>query len=328
MEKQKVDNNNKMNIVVASDENYSLHLLTLIVSILENRKNTYSVVFYILDGGMNKKKKELITEIIYKYNNAYVDFIAMTDEIIMDKLGNKNMWRNRSLSTMSRLLIPELLKNEDKALYLDVDAVVKKDLLELYNTDIKDFCIAGVQDMCSKKGHEKIGLNKDDLYICAGLILWNLEVARSINFTEEVRKFILLFNGKVPAMDQGVINGVLSKKGLIKKIHPKYNVMTPFFFENSKQLIKIYDLTSYYSDNELKEACNSPVFIHYVSGGTTRPWEKHCKHPLRKEYWKYRTIYELGDNQLLSDKRFIKTRLSDWLYRNFPLLFVMIAHRR
>lgn len=154
------------------------------------------------------------------------------------------------MSTFSRLFIPEILLDEDRALYLDVDTIVMSDLFEFYYSDIKPYCIAGVQDMCSKKDHDAIGLNKNDLYICSGVILWNLEKARSINFTDEVRTFVQLLSGKVPAMDQGIINGILGKKGLIKKVHPKYNVMTPFFFETSSQLIKIYDLVDYYADSD------------------------------------------------------------------------------
>jgi len=317
---------NNMNIVVASDENYAIHLLTLIVSILENRNEDYPICFYILDGGISESTNKLINDTICKYNNVYIRFIPMTEDIVLEKIGDKNIWRSRSLSTLSRLFIPDILSDENRALYLDVDGIVERDLLDFYNIDIDKYCIAGVQDMCSPKGHKAIELDDNDLYICAGVILWNLEMARSINFTDKVLDFVRKYNGKVPSMDQGIINGIFGKMGLTKRIHPKYNVMTPFFFEKSNQLSKIYDLTDYYSDDELKEACDNPVFIHFVSGGTTRPWEKHCKHPLKTEYWKYRNMLKLENNQLLRDKRTVKLRFTDWLYRHMPRLFIIITH--
>ena len=41
-----------------------------------------------------------------------------------------------SLATYYRLLIPELIPNEDRILYLDCDIIVRKSLSDLYNRDL------------------------------------------------------------------------------------------------------------------------------------------------------------------------------------------------
>ena len=52
-----------MNIVVASDENYVPHLVTLLVSIGENNREVEKIIVYILDGGIKSESKNIITKL-------------------------------------------------------------------------------------------------------------------------------------------------------------------------------------------------------------------------------------------------------------------------
>ena len=94
------------------------------------------------------------------------------------------------------------------------------------------------------------------------MILWNLNICRQIDFVQKCKDFIKRRNGKIDAMDQGTINGVLGREQLIKVLHPKYNVFTSLFQLNSSQIKKIYGLSEYYSDKDIQEAIEHPdLFI-------------------------------------------------------------------
>ncbi len=305
-----------MNIVVASDENYVPHLETLIVSIAETNKAIDELKIHIFDGGISTKSKKNIQCIKNKYKNMSFEFYEMTEEIISNLLGG-DIGRDRSLSTYARLFIPEII-TDNRAIYFDVDAIVLKDLREFYQIDLENFAIAGVLDTNPIERHRSVGLDDRDTYINAGVILWNLEACRRIGFVKQCKEFIRNYNGNVDAMDQGTINGVLGRQGLIKEIHPKYNTLTSLFQLNRESILLIYGLVDYYSDEEIEEAIEDPVFIHFTPNMTTRPWVRNCTHPFKGRYWYFRSMTKFYKKQLEPDNRCLKLRILGWMYRNLP----------
>ena len=313
-----------MNIVVSSDENYVPHLETLLVSIGENNKNVDNLMIYIFDGGITIQSKKSIEKVTQKYVNMQIVYLEMSEKKILELIGSNNLERDRSLAAYARIFIPEIIKS-DKALYFDVDGIVLNDLTELYSQNLIGYAIAGVQDTNPISRHYKVGLQDNDIYINSGMILWNLDYCRKIEFTSLCKSFIQEYNGKVDAMDQGTINGVLAKKHLIKLLLPQYNVFTSLYQLNSKMIKKIYKLPFYYSDAEIKHAIDKPVFVHFTPNMTTRPWIKHCKHPLKDKYWDYRKMTDFYNRRLLPDNRKFKIKLLGWLYRNCPIIYGLVV---
>lgn len=311
--------NDRVNIVVASDENYVPHLETLVVSIVLNNKNMHSILIHVLDSGIMPQSIRSIEKLKEKYNNVDFKFYPISEETIAKLLGG-NVSKDRSLATYARVFIPNII-DANRALYLDVDAIVVGPLDELFELEMENYAIAGVRDTNPISRHRNVGLTDFDVYINAGMILWNLKKCREIDAVEQCVDFVKNHNGVIDAMDQGTINGVFGKKGLIKLIHPKFNAFTSLFQLGKRDILTIYGLPEFYSDNEIIEARNKPVFVHFTPNMTTRPWVKHCAHPLRKVYWKYRGMTGYGQYSLDADNRSLKLRFLSMIYRNFPGIY-------
>lgn len=311
-----MDYNEEINIVVASDINYVPHLMTLVESIGDNNKQVDSIHIHILDGGIEEKAKRKIEKLKDKFCNISFAFYTMTEDILREKLGG--VLADRSLSAYARIFIPELI-DHDKAIYFDVDAVVLKDLRELYQIDISKVAVAGVLDTNPIQRHRNVGLYDNDVYINSGMILWNIKKCREIQFTKQCLDFIRNRQGNVDAMDQGTINGVLGRIRMIQVLPPQYNVMTSLFQLKRMDILRLYQLPDYYTDNAISYAKDHPVFVHFTPNMTTRPWERHCRHPLRDMYWKYRLESVGGAKVLSNDKRSLKLRILGWIYRTFPI---------
>lgn len=309
--------NDKVNIVVASDENYVPHLETLVVSIALNNKDMHSILVHVLNGGIMPQSIKSIEKLKEKYNNLDFKFYSMNEKIIANLLGGR-VSRDRSLATYARVFIPNII-DANRALYLDVDAIVMGPLDELFELDMEDYAIAGVRDSNPISRHRNVGLSDQDVYINAGMILWNLKKCREIDAVKQCVDFVKKHNGDIDAMDQGTINGVFGRQGLIKVLHPKFNAFTSLFQLKSQDIMSVYGLPEYYSDEEIIEARRTPVFVHFTPNMTTRPWEMHCKHPLKGMYWKYRLENERGKKVLSKDMRPVKYRLLGWIYRKFPI---------
>ncbi len=312
-----------MNIVVASDQNYVPHLETLIVSIAENNADVGEIKITVLDSGILEDSKENILRYSSKYPNLKFKIFPISENYIASRLGG-DVSKDRSLATFARIFIPEILTEECRAFYFDVDAIVQGNLKEIYETILNEYAIAGVCDINPIQRHINVGLTKEQTYINAGMILWNLDYCREINFTQQCIDFVKERKGVVDAMDQGTINGVLGKQNLIKILPPKYNVFTALFQLNRNQIKKIYGLPSYYSDNEILESRTSPVFVHFTPNMTTRPWVENCKHPLKNIYWLYRSKTSYKKKILNKDKRCLKLKILGFCYRNCPSLYLTI----
>ena len=312
-----------MNIVVASDQNYVPHLETLLVSIGENNQSVDNLKIHVLDGGIEERSKSSIYNYSDRYPNMSFVFYKMHEKDVENLLGG-GISKDRSLSTYARLFIPEIIR-EDRAIYFDVDAVVLDDLRELYSMDLDGFAIAGVRDTNPVSRHRKVGLHDTDPYINTGMIVWNLRLCRFIELTKQCVSFVGSHGGNVDAMDQGTINGVLGKQGLIKIVHPRFNVFTALLQHNGETLKKIYGFPEYYSNEEILEARQKPVFVHFTPNMTTRPWVEHCKNPYKEEYWKYRSLTEHKKRCMDKDIRSLKLRVLGFIYRKAPRVYIALV---
>lgn len=306
-------NKHNYNIVISSDANYLVHAETLIASIEDNVQG--DITIYVLSLNIPPNLKHSCRN---KFTRAKIEFIDITIEQIKSKLSKKNkLGGYMSLASYGRLLIPELIPSTvKKCLYIDVDGIILNDLDSLWEIDLKGYALAAVKDTNHLYSKTCIGLNAEDLYINAGLILWNLAEIRD-GLVDTFANFIEAHNGDVFHMDQGVINGSL--KGRILELPTKYNVTSNLFYFSANQCNKFYHNYNI-APQELREARERPVFVHFVLGGSSRPWQSHCKHPLKDKYWKYRL--GLGYPYTLEkDTRDIKQKLVDWANRNFSFVF-------
>lgn len=315
-----------MNIVVASDENYAPHLATLVYSICINNPNV-KILFHILDGGIKNITLNKIIDIKNKFKNIQFKRYYISDEMIKARLGS-DLKNDRSLTAYARIFIPEILDESiDYALYLDVDAIVLNELKSLFELKgFEDYAIAGVKDINPSKRRRSIGLDEQILYINSGMIVWNMRYCRENNIVEQFIDFLKTNDGDVDAMDQGTINGTL--QGHIYLLHPKWNVMTPFYQLNAKELALMGGWEVYYSQKEVDEALASPCFIHFTPNFTTRPWVENCRHPLKDEYQKYRNMTEFKITSLDKDLRTKKMKLLGSLYYFFPYNFFKVIVNR
>ena len=126
-----------------------------------------------------------------------------------------------------------------------------------------------------------------------------------MNVEKEFLDFIIAHNGDITYVDQGVLNGVLAKKGLVKVVHTKYDAMTVFFDFNFKDLMKVRKPEHHLSEQEYSETVTDPYIIHYTSCflSGTRPWNENNNHPFVGDYLKYKAMSPWKDFPQYPDDR-------------------------
>lgn len=313
----------KISVLYSSDNNYAKYCGVSLISLLENNKEIDEICVYIIDHNIDLDNKKKYMDIVKYYNR---ELVFISGEKIKDKLNKKDEF---PLAAYGRLFISNIIAN-DKILYLDCDTIINSSIKELWQTNLNEYLVAGVQDNPAIFNAQIIGMGIKDRYINTGVMLINLYLWRKLNIEEKFREFIDAFKGTVPHHDQGIINGVCKDKIYILK--PKFNLMPQFLYLNRTKIMRLYNLDIFYTDLEIQEATKNPVVIHYISKFYNRPWNKECTHPYKDMYMKYLKMspwdIELVSSPLKREVQFRKLLLDKLPFELYHLVEKVLDIKR
>lgn len=263
-----------INIAFSSDNNYVPFLCVSIYSLLENsnKNNTYNI--YVLDGGISTENKEKLLNSLSIFKNFNIEFTKINKEIFK----NIKEFLQLNQSAYYRLLLPDILPNVKKIIYLDCDLLILKDITNLFEEDLENSLIA-----CSKIFHpnyqnilQKIYPNvKIKSAINSGVTIMDLEKLRLENYTKKFIDFVNINSEKLITGDQDVLNIVLVDK--IKLISPQWNSTSYLFVTKNYKRCGL-DKKTY--DKYTKE----PSIVHFDG---IKPWSPGSSHPYKKYFFKY-----------------------------------------
>ena len=260
-----------IDIFFASNNNYVQHLSVSIASILVNSLPNEKFNFYILDGNISNKNKNILLS-LKNIKDFSMEFIKVQEEMFKICPITPECC-HISNQCYYRYVIPWVKSELKKVLYLDCDIVVKDSLKDLWNIDLKDNYVAAVEDLCSitKEDANRLGTNH---YFNSGVLLINNELWKRDDIINTLFKNTKEIHDKIRWVDQCVLNYTFKDKVLF--VSPKYNLQHSAYKDTKYNL---------YTKNEIEYAKAFPVIIHYT--GCNKPWHKKCCHLLWKNYYKY-----------------------------------------
>jgi lipopolysaccharide biosynthesis glycosyltransferase len=284
----------RINICFASDNNYVQHLGATMASILKNAKADDDLHFYILDGGIleiNQKKLHSLSSIkdfnmkFIPVNNEDFASCSLTDNYIC-------------IATYYRFMIARLITEIEKLIYLDCDMIVKTSLKELYETDISDYWLAGVEDIGYNYHRVLLKRETKSFYINAGMLLINLKKWCEDDIEHKLFKFAHETTEELVHNDQDVINMVLNAK--IKPLDFKWNAQDQCFYKNTWR--------THPKGIEIKKASLNPSIIHYT--GPQKPWQNSLVVNQANEYLKYARLTPWVNN-LPKDSKIVQLAIKN-----------------
>lgn len=305
-------------IVYASSDSYSPLLAASMVSLMTNNPDT-RLTFLIFDNGISVTNKERIAQLANKWHYKCY-FIEMRDfSLIYDK---KLEVHELDLTTYARLFLGEILPVDiDKVLYIDCDTIINGNISELLELDIDNVGMAGVEDTINDIEKNNINLSLSTSYYNAGVLLLNLKYWRENKLFAKFKKCIEDYNGKVPYLDQGILNITVEDRMTLPL---KYNVQSPIYaFKNYKKLMRYFGLSHFYSSEEYMSSKSSPIIIHFTSFFLGRPWTGYCHHPLEKIFFQYfnKTGFSLSE---LKQRIRLSSKVKDWAFLHLQSIYIYI----
>jgi lipopolysaccharide biosynthesis glycosyltransferase len=197
-------------IVMGCDERYAFPLAVAMYSALRAAKGNLRVT--ILCDQMSEPIKSKLGKAAARgkakaFETIDVDLKSFTQ--------HNAGYSHLSAAMYSRLLIPALLPNESRCIWLDSDVLVRRDLNELWNTDLAGLPVGAVTCYyVPTVGHAHgIPYVKEAIesptspHFNSGILLMDLDRWRSDNTDEKVAEFIKTYGSQMKG-DQDLLNAI------------------------------------------------------------------------------------------------------------------------
>ena len=266
-------------VVLATNDKYVPFVSVTIASLLRNSdlRNYYDI--YVFNSGLSE---ESVKALECENKNCFVKCVDVSKVIEPHLESLAEMSAYISKETYYRLVIPSVLPQYDKVIYIDCDLVVLGDLAEMYDHDIEGYLIGGVRNPLhtAMKEHIEKELDLDARkYVNAGVLLMNTAKMRRDGFEKSC--FDLLSSGRrLRFMDQDVIN-------LVCKDSIRYLDMTWNYEWHYERLNTFKDSRYHLLEGEVEEyeeASKNIKILHYT--GDVKPWNN-SKPRFGDVFWEY-----------------------------------------
>ena len=191
-----------MHIALTIDSKFVRYCAVTIVSILENN-DPKDIMLHIVSGHLPKEDVLTLSQVAEKYGTSIAFYY-----IPHEKLQNYEVkWQKQRLSMVVfyRCVLASILPSTiSRVIYLDSDTLVLGSLKELWDTNLNQLALAGVQDTVSPNPSyfERLQYAPSYNYINGGVLLLNLAYWRKHNIEQQCIKYYQQYPDRIILNDQ------------------------------------------------------------------------------------------------------------------------------
>ena len=274
------------------NDRYAPYACVTIRSIAEAMHWDDEVYLHLLiDDGLSERSKKNIKKSVVSTFGIKIDvkFYKIVEDTVLSMIP-ETLTKEWSIATWYRILLPKLLdENTHKVLYLDCDVIVNDHLDELFAMDISNNSLGGCVDVIlnyDDSVYERLQYDRDKGYICAGVLLLNLDYWRQNDLEKQLLDYAVENASKIKFCDQDTINFVCQDSKII--LPSKYGVMTQYF-TYMPFIEEHFD--------EIQEMIKSPAIIHYAG---CQPWIYSRNKALHSYLWwkHYKELHQWPEIQV------------------------------
>lgn len=194
-------------IVITPSNDYIPYFAVTVQSISCNADENYLYRIYVFHKKNFDIKRAMKAQTTIT-NNVCITFIDVSDFTKDFPFLIPQCFKDRfPVEVYFRLLVPTLLNEYNKVIYLDTDLIVLNDLRSLYNIDLGTNLIGGVSEFITpaqKQYVENILHIPVEKYINDGVLLMNCTELNKFDFMDKCLS--ILFKGTPQTVEQDLIN--------------------------------------------------------------------------------------------------------------------------
>ena len=263
-------NRTTIEVACSCDDRFAQHAGVVIASALAAAADPSTLRFWIITSGLSEKNQDALRSLAAS-RNARLEVMPVD----VKRLHGAPVSGHITLATYFRIFLPELLPaSVTRLIYLDADVVVRRDLAQLFNTDLGDNLVGAVVNPRFKRW-DSLGMTPAMGYFNAGILLINLEAWRRERLQEQLCNLIETSASILKQHDQDALNKTIA--GRWTRLDHRWNQQYSFFLVGARGLGL--------SPADYRRLTTDPFIVHY--SGSTKPWAFSDDHPLKSLYYRY-----------------------------------------
>jgi lipopolysaccharide biosynthesis glycosyltransferase len=176
-------------------------------------------------------------------------------------------------------LLPQLLPDVERVLYIDADTLTVSSLDELFATDLEGApfgAIANIVPPAERPRIEALGIKDHRRFLNSGVLLLDLDRFRAEDATETLFRTARERAHEITYADQDTLNLVFD--GRWRALHPRWNAQYTLWTAPDTA-------AEVFGRDQAEEARTSPAVVHFEGPGVCKPWHALNAHPLRRMWW-------------------------------------------
>ena len=204
-------------------DGYSQHLAVVLTSVLANNPGE-CFRFHILSSDLSTANREKLVKLEHVHSSCRIVFHQI-DASLFEKLPVPPALEHVTREMYYRYLLPEVLEDENRTIYSDVDVLCVGKMRPLWEIDLEDNMIAAVPDDEAELKWRELGQSAG-AYFCSGLLVMDLAAMRAGGLTRRLFDVTEEFATKLSWPDQDVINIVFRDR--ILPLPSVWNCVSPY----------------------------------------------------------------------------------------------------
>ncbi len=268
-------------IACATDRAFLPHAATMLASLLANG-GTAPRVHLLAGEGIGRRERRRIGEVL----------AGSGVELTVHRMDDGRFEGFRAagpfpVAVWYRTLLPELLAESPRVLYLDSDLLVLDELGPLWDTDLRGAELGAIRNAfpdreLADRHPRSLGLDPRR-YFNSGVLLMDLERMRADHAFERVRDFALANAGSLVFPDQDTLNGAFAYS--CRLLDPRWNLQLG---------AELHPEELPADERAAIEAASADPAIRHFEGAVNKPWRQSAPPGVRELWSTYRALTPWG----------------------------------
>lgn len=217
-------------VAFATDKNYVPLLMVAIKSLIDTASPFVKYQIYVLHTALSQEEAYLLGNL--STENVGISCLCISEKLeeieASEIFFHKGVW---SVEMFYRLLLPDLLPQYEKIVYLDCDVIVKRDIKQLYDHDVSKVLLAAVWQYYYGGTRLPQFRNQKTPYFNSGVMLINGKTWREDGCLQQALTLLKTMDQQLlQCPDQDVLN--LLAMDRVLWLSPLWNCLNAFLEQN------------------------------------------------------------------------------------------------
>ena len=260
-----------VHIALASDQRYLPFAAVAVASAVANTSR--QIVVHFLHEDLAAEDLEKAFSFLDRFPHASLNIHRITGAFFRDWPAMR--W---SRAIYYRMILPDLLPDLEKIVYLDSDLLVLRDPAELFDTPFDGASCMAVVAKISPDQTRLLGI-PPERYFNSGVLVFSPSRWKQTGCIDRFKECIVQYADRMKYPDQDILNLVFRSE--VKYLHPRWNIITSTFRNEP---------VSCFTNEQIADALAHPGIVHFT--GVHKPWNfwKSFHHPYSLAMKRYAVI--------------------------------------